>query len=112
MARQFGETAHRRVDVCAPVLISGLRCDLLIEVGETGFRPVDPRRELVLINDAVGESIDQAFDLQSRALALKRQGMPPAEAGKRLTAEITAQYLGWSNVNLVESFVERVCEEN
>ena len=51
-------------------------------------------------------------DLQSRALALKRQGVPAADAGKRLTAEITAQYPGWSNLNLVESFVERVYEEN
>jgi glyoxylase-like metal-dependent hydrolase (beta-lactamase superfamily II) len=51
-------------------------------------------------------------DLQSRALALKRQGVPAADAGKRLTAEITAQYPGWANLNLVESFVERVYEEN
>jgi glyoxylase-like metal-dependent hydrolase (beta-lactamase superfamily II) len=51
-------------------------------------------------------------DLQSRALALKRQGVPAADAGKRLTAEITAQYPGWSNLNLVEGFVERVYEEN
>jgi glyoxylase-like metal-dependent hydrolase (beta-lactamase superfamily II) len=51
-------------------------------------------------------------DLQSRALALKRQGVPAADAGKRLTTEITAQYPGWMNLNLVESFVERVYEEN
>jgi glyoxylase-like metal-dependent hydrolase (beta-lactamase superfamily II) len=51
-------------------------------------------------------------DLQSRALALKRQSVPAADAGKRLTAEITAQYPGWANLNLVESFVERVYEEN
>jgi glyoxylase-like metal-dependent hydrolase (beta-lactamase superfamily II) len=51
-------------------------------------------------------------DLQSRALALKRQGVPAADAGKRLTTEITAKYPGWMNLNLVESFVERVYEEN
>ena len=51
-------------------------------------------------------------DLQSRALALKTQGVTAVEAGKRLTAEITAQYSGWSNLNLIESFVERVYEEN
>ena len=50
--------------------------------------------------------------MQSRAIGLKRQGVPVAEAGKRLTAEITAQYSGWSNLNLVESFVARVYEEN
>jgi glyoxylase-like metal-dependent hydrolase (beta-lactamase superfamily II) len=51
-------------------------------------------------------------DLQSRALALKRQGVSAADAGKRLTAEITTQYPGWMNLNLIESFVERVYEEN
>ena len=51
-------------------------------------------------------------DLQSRALALKTQGVTAAEAGKRLTAEITAQYSGWSNLNLIESFVDRVYDEN
>lgn len=51
-------------------------------------------------------------DLQSRTLALKRQGVPAADAGKRLTAEITAQYPGWMNLNLIESFVDRVYEEN
>jgi glyoxylase-like metal-dependent hydrolase (beta-lactamase superfamily II) len=51
-------------------------------------------------------------DLQSRALALKRQGVATADAGKRLTAEITAQYPGWMNLNLIASFVERVYEEN
>ena len=51
-------------------------------------------------------------DLQSRALALKRQGVPVAEAGKQLSAEFTAKYTGWSNLNLIETFVERVYEEN
>jgi glyoxylase-like metal-dependent hydrolase (beta-lactamase superfamily II) len=51
-------------------------------------------------------------DLQSRALALKRQGISVRDAGKQLTAEFTAKYPGWSNLNLVESFVERVYEEN
>jgi len=51
-------------------------------------------------------------DLQSRALALKRQGVPAADAGKQLTPEITTRYPGWSNLNLIESFVERVYEEN
>jgi hypothetical protein len=33
MARQFRKTAHRRVDMYAPVFISGLCGDPLIEVG-------------------------------------------------------------------------------
>jgi len=57
---------------------------------------------------------ERAFisDLQSRALALKRQGVSVKDAEKQLTAEFTAKYPDWSNMNLVESFVERVYEEN
>jgi len=57
---------------------------------------------------------ERAFiiDLQSRALALKRQNVSVADAGKQLLGEFTAKYPGWSNMNLVESFVERVYEEN
>ena len=51
-------------------------------------------------------------DLQSRALALKREGVSASDAGKRLTAEFTSRYAGWSSLNLVDSFVERVYQEN
>jgi glyoxylase-like metal-dependent hydrolase (beta-lactamase superfamily II) len=51
-------------------------------------------------------------DLRSRALALKAQGVSAADAGKRLTGEFTAKYSGWTSLNLVPTFVERVYEEN
>jgi glyoxylase-like metal-dependent hydrolase (beta-lactamase superfamily II) len=51
-------------------------------------------------------------DLQSRAQALKRQGVPVADAGKQLSSEIKAKYSDWGNLNLVESYVQRVYEEN
>jgi glyoxylase-like metal-dependent hydrolase (beta-lactamase superfamily II) len=57
---------------------------------------------------------ERAFisDLQSRALALKRQGVSVSDAGKQLTAEFSNKYSGWSSMNLVPTFVERVYEEN
>jgi glyoxylase-like metal-dependent hydrolase (beta-lactamase superfamily II) len=51
-------------------------------------------------------------DLRTRALALKSQGVSASDAGKRLTAEFTAKYAGWASLNLVETFVARVYEEN
>jgi glyoxylase-like metal-dependent hydrolase (beta-lactamase superfamily II) len=57
---------------------------------------------------------ERAFivDLQSRALALKRQGVPVSDAGKQLTAEFKAKYPDWGNIELVASFVERVYAES
>jgi glyoxylase-like metal-dependent hydrolase (beta-lactamase superfamily II) len=52
------------------------------------------------------------LDLQSRALALKRQGVPVSDAGKQLAAEFRAKYPGWGNMELVPSFVERVYAES
>jgi glyoxylase-like metal-dependent hydrolase (beta-lactamase superfamily II) len=56
---------------------------------------------------------ERAFivDLQSRALALKRQGVSVSDAGKQLTAEFKAKYPDWGNMELVASFIERVYEE-
>ena len=51
-------------------------------------------------------------DLQSRALALKRQGVSAGDAGKQLTAEFKAKYPDWGSMDLVVGFVERVYEEN
>jgi glyoxylase-like metal-dependent hydrolase (beta-lactamase superfamily II) len=57
---------------------------------------------------------ERAFidELRSRALALKRDGVPAADAGKRLTPEFTGKYAGWGNLNLIPTFVDRVYEEN
>jgi len=52
------------------------------------------------------------LDLQSRALALKRQGVPVSDAGKQLAAEFRAKYPGWGNMELVPNFVERVYAES
>ena len=81
------------------------------------LEPLKPRY-IVPDHGALGDGSliakERAFiiDLQSRALALKHQGVSAKDAGKQLTAEFSAKYPGWSNMNLVESFVERVYEED
>ena len=81
------------------------------------LEPLKPRY-IVPDHGALGDGSliakERAFiiDLQLRALALKHQGMSAKDAGKQLTAEFSGKYPGWSNMNLVESFVERVYEED
>ena len=55
---------------------------------------------------------ERAFirDLQSRAIALKGQGVPVGDAGKQLMAEFTKKYPDWQSMDLVPAFVERVYE--
>ena len=57
---------------------------------------------------------ERAFivDLQSRALALKRQGASVKDAGQQLTAEFKAKYPDWASMDLVAGFVERVYSED
>jgi len=56
---------------------------------------------------------ERAFiaDLQSRAVALKRQGVSATDAGKQLTAEFKAKYPDWESMELVASFVAVVYAE-
>ena len=56
---------------------------------------------------------ERAFivDLQTRGLALKRQGVPVEEAGKRLVEEFKTKYPDWPNINAVAGFVQRVYAE-
>jgi glyoxylase-like metal-dependent hydrolase (beta-lactamase superfamily II) len=78
--------------------------------------PLKPRY-IVPDHGALGDisliAKERAFivDLQSRALALKRQGVSVSDAGKQLTAEFKAKYPDWASMDLVATFVERVYEE-
>ena len=56
---------------------------------------------------------DRGFivDLQTRAIALKRQGVPAEDAGKRLADEFKTKYPDWPNVNAVAGFVQRIYAE-
>lgn len=50
-------------------------------------------------------------DLQSRAQALKRQGIPVEDAAKQLTAEFKTRYPDWENLNPVANVVRRAYAE-
>ena len=62
---------------------------------------------------------DKAFllDMRSRTLALKKQGLSAADAGKRLTDDFKTAYPEWAknpdwpNVNSISGFVQRVYAE-
>jgi glyoxylase-like metal-dependent hydrolase (beta-lactamase superfamily II) len=47
-------------------------------------------------------------DLQTRALALKSQGVSAEDAGKQLLAEFKSKYPGWPNLNPIPNFVRLV----
>jgi glyoxylase-like metal-dependent hydrolase (beta-lactamase superfamily II) len=57
------------------------------------------------------------LDMRSRALKLKQQGIPAADAGKRLTSEFPSVYPEWAsnpdwpNLNSIAGFVQRVYAE-
>jgi glyoxylase-like metal-dependent hydrolase (beta-lactamase superfamily II) len=52
------------------------------------------------------------MDLQTRAVALKRQGVSADDAAKQLTAEFKAKYPDWASMELVASFVQSVYAES
>jgi glyoxylase-like metal-dependent hydrolase (beta-lactamase superfamily II) len=49
-------------------------------------------------------------DVQARALALKRQGVPAEDAGKQLSAELKTKYADWPSMN-VAGLVQRIYAE-
>lgn len=58
----------------------------------------------------IGKERAFILDLQSRALALKSQGVLVSDAGKQLMAEFKKKYPDWQSMDLVPAFVERVYE--
>ena len=78
--------------------------------------PLNPRHILPDHSDAGDGSLiaqERAFilDVQTRGLALKRQGVAAEDAGKRLVAEFKTKYPDWPNINAVANFVQRVYDE-
>jgi glyoxylase-like metal-dependent hydrolase (beta-lactamase superfamily II) len=57
---------------------------------------------------------ERAFllDIQSRALELKRQGVPMEDAGKQMIAEFKAKYPDYEPINGIANAVRRVYAEN
>ena len=52
------------------------------------------------------------FDIQSRALELKRQGVPVEDAGKQMITEFKAKYPDYEPINGIGNAVRRVYAEN
>ncbi|MEO8050004.1 MAG: MBL fold metallo-hydrolase [Acidobacteriota bacterium] len=79
--------------------------------------PLNPRHILPDHSDPGDGSLiaqERAFivDLQTRALALKGQGVSAEDASKRLVDEFKTKYPDWPNINAVGNFVQRVYAEN
>lgn len=51
------------------------------------------------------------LDVQSRAQALRAQGVPAEEAGKQIQNEFTARYKDWTNLNPLPNLVRRIYAE-
>lgn len=78
--------------------------------------PLNPRHILPDHSDPGDGSLiaqERAFivDLQTGALALKRQGVAADDAGKRLLDGFKARYPDWPNINGVPAFVQRIYAE-
>jgi glyoxylase-like metal-dependent hydrolase (beta-lactamase superfamily II) len=75
-----------------------------------------PVRHVLPDHSAPGDgslvTAERAFisDLQTRALALKRQGVSVDDAGKQLNTEFKAKYADWPNIN-VANFVRSIYAE-
>jgi glyoxylase-like metal-dependent hydrolase (beta-lactamase superfamily II) len=81
------------------------------------LEPLHPRF-IVPDHGALGDGSliakERAFllELQTRSLALKRQGKPVDEAAKTITAEFKTKYPGWETMGPVANVVKRVYDEN
>lgn len=79
--------------------------------------PLNPQHILPDHSDPGDGSLiaqERAFivDLQTRALALKRQGVSAEDAGKRLLDEFKTKYPDWPNINGVPAFMQRIYAED
>jgi glyoxylase-like metal-dependent hydrolase (beta-lactamase superfamily II) len=81
---------------------------------------LEPLRPRMVVPDhgALGDGSlivkEKAFltDLQTRALASKRSGIPVDDAGKQIQAEFRTKYPDWENLNPIPNVVRRVYAEN
>jgi glyoxylase-like metal-dependent hydrolase (beta-lactamase superfamily II) len=66
----------------------------------------------------IGQERAFMLDMRSRALALKKQGLAAADAGKRLTDDFKSAYPAWAqnpdwpNINSINGFVQRIYAED
>ncbi|MBV9503507.1 MAG: MBL fold metallo-hydrolase [Acidobacteriia bacterium] len=65
------------------------------------------------VGDASLITAERTFinDAHTRALALKRQGIKPEDAGKQVATELKQKYPDWPNLDRLSDFVERAYTE-
>jgi len=59
----------------------------------------------------IGKQRAFMLDVQSRALALKAQGVSADDAGKQIQTEFAARYKDWTNLNPLPNLVRRIYAE-
>jgi hypothetical protein len=68
---KLGETAHGRADLYSSFFSGGVRSELRFDSGDPRLRSVHTRRELVSVDNTVGETVDQVFHPAAQFLALR-----------------------------------------
>jgi glyoxylase-like metal-dependent hydrolase (beta-lactamase superfamily II) len=83
---------------------------VLDQVEKLGALHVLPDHSAIGDGSLVAQEKAFITDLQTQALALKRQGVSADEAGKRLTAEFKTKYADWP-INNLTNFVKSIYAE-
>jgi glyoxylase-like metal-dependent hydrolase (beta-lactamase superfamily II) len=83
---------------------------VLDQVEKLGARHVLPDHSAIGSGALVAQERSFILDLQRQALSLKRQGVSPEDAGKRLTAEFQKKYPDWP-IHDLTNFVKNIYTE-
>ena len=83
---------------------------VLEKVGALNAAHVLPDHSAPGDGSLVGAEVNLISEIRTRALALKRQGVSPDDAGKQVSADLKAQHPDWPNTN-ASGFVKSVYAE-
>jgi glyoxylase-like metal-dependent hydrolase (beta-lactamase superfamily II) len=83
---------------------------VLEKVGALNAAHVLPDHSAPGDGSLVGAEVNLISEIRTRALALKRQGVSPDDAGKQVSADLKAQHPNWPNTN-ASGFVKSVYAE-
>jgi glyoxylase-like metal-dependent hydrolase (beta-lactamase superfamily II) len=83
---------------------------VLEKVGALNAAHVLPDHSAPGDGSLVGAEVNLISEIRTRALALKRQGVSPDDAGKQVSADLKAQHRDWPNTN-ASGFVKSVYAE-